>query len=326
MKALVLIVFAIAGAAGQIKPPQQKVPYSPAPPRLEVREFSGDFTKWSLSTSIGNNAFVREFRWSTLRKDAAGGRLDIVAGLGKTWTRTLPVPQPLGAFGHFEVDFKPMFDEIATAPNQAYTFVLRVVVRTARGGDVAETAMVTVVYKPSVTSTQFDSAMAVILKGIDCFRTTDGPGSDEIKIRAIGWKPKGGGFTTNLHLGIHDELDQGDSRTLNAPLHTFTGPSFAPGISIIVGLAEDDQPIDFGNLPTGGTDVANGGDPVRALHAALCEREESDDDCIGDPQFLPVTAADWNKAVVKNQVVRKALTFKGDGAHYRLRFELRKAG
>lgn len=313
---------AAIGTSAQSKV-QQKIITANAPPTLQVREFSGDFTQWGTKAALADGGLIKEFRWRTMRTDAAGARYEIAYGLTEPVKGPLTIPANRGAFGHFSIGFQPYLNKLAGSPSATKFFAVRVVLLDSRG-NVLPPASPTVflTYFPPSGGTRLDSGMALFLKAVKCIEVTSGPGSDEVLTRVIGWKSRGGGVAANLFHELHEGFDEGDAFLPDALLHVFTGLGFSPDVTIFAGLAEDDDPINFGTLDRRGKGVENGGDPVAQFKSVLCDDE---DDCIGNPQKLAITAADWNKAVVRNQIVTKTLTFQGDGGHYQLVFELKKA-
>ena len=313
----------LAGPAGAQLPKKQV--FTPAPPSLQVREFSGDFAKWGASAALGDGGLVRDFRGSTTRKEAVTGQYEVIYGLGKSDVKPMILPKPLGAAGIFSIDFTNYLSHLRGSPTITKTFLVRVTLLDVDEAPLAvqpSSQFVTLTYHPPGLGTRFDSQMAVILKSVQCIETTSGPGSDEVRLRAVGAKPARSGLAKDLHELLHEGFDAGDAILPDVLLHTFVGPSFQPDLSILVGLAEDDDRTAPG-LPTSGLGVPNS-DPLFGLKKVMCEGDQVDDDCIGPPQKLPITAADWHKAVVKKEVVTKSLSFMGDGGHYVVVFELRK--
>jgi hypothetical protein len=321
--ALVLLAAAppAAGAQSQLK--KQIIP-PVSPPHLDVKEFSGDFTQWGPSAALADGGLVKEFRWSTVRKDAATARYEVAYGLGKSAVKEMLVPKPLGSFGFFSIDFTPLLADLAASPSRTKLFHVRVVLLDLQGKPLHPVSRtVTLNYHPPAGGTRLDSSMALVLTSVKCFTVTSGPGTDEIRIRVDLASFTASGSSTVLFEHLHD-FDPGTVITPGV-IHEFTGLSFPKNVVVIVGLAEDDPPSYIGILGTSGTKAQNGPGVLDSLGRVLCAHDNSEDDCIGTPQVLPVSESDWHTIVDgKKKSLQRVLTFEGDGARYQFIFELRK--
>jgi len=297
------------------------------PTTLAVREGSGDFTNWVSQGGIEPTALVKQFRWSTRVAGAAGARYEIALGafpqlpasvnpvnLKKVEHLTLPAVS--GWFAVFSVDFTPLLQDIfATAsPPEPATFHVRIVPLDSQGQPLPPSYPVQVVYAPPAAGTLFTGAtMTVRLMTIRCVEVTDGLGADELRVTVIGRPRKHGAAAETLYAKTQ-AMNNGQQAHPSASLWTFTGLSFVRDADLLVLLQEvDDFGFSAGELPY------NDGQFLAKLTKQECA---GDDDCLGDPQELPLANADWHKVTVEKQTVARTMTFKGHGGHYILTFHL----
>lgn len=305
-------------------------PLAPIVPKLEVREFSGDFAQWGTHAALSTGGLQREFRWTASRRPAAA-RYEISRypfPSPSTYQPTspleasVPLPVPASGAGSFTIDFAPALQQIfgTSAPPEHARFYVRVVLLAADQkplSPVSNTA--TLDYTPPAPGTSLDQTMVLRLKSARCIRQTSGPGSDDVRITIIGAAYSTKGEAKYLFQHAQDGIPDSWSISPSHPLWTYTGLGFSPNVHIIAAVVENDSdPSGFSYWG-----VSNAGHATGTLVATLGWQTCHDgDSCLGGPQMLSVTAADWNKAALQKQVVTKRLRFSGDGGVYELVFEL----
>lgn len=326
---LLVILTALAGVA-QIGVKNKATPLAAIVPKLEVREFSGDFAQWGTKAALSKNGLLREFRWTASRRPAAA-RYEIsvypfpapsayqpVAPL----VASIPIAVPAAAGGSFSIDFAPALQQLygTSAPAEHARFYVRLVMLGADQKPLSPVSNTAVLeYAPPAPGSSLDQTMVLRLKSARCIRQTGGAGSDDIEITIIGAAYSTQGQAKYLFEFAQDGIPDSWSIAPSHPLWTYTGLGFTPNVHILAAVVEDDS------QPTGFTvkGVANAGHATGKLLAdfgsQVCDDE---DECLGGPQFLSVTAADWNKAALQKQIVTKRLRFSGDGGVYELVFEL----
>lgn len=310
---------------------------------LEVREGGGDFTDWVREASIETGALVRQFRWRTSLAGAAGARFEVVHGafpaspvpgtpINLKLDGHLKLPQKAGAYGIFTIDFTPVLQaSVGTSkPAELVTFHVRVIPLDKQNKplSVASTP-VKITYAPPADGTIFSgSSMVVRLQEVRCVTVTKGGGADELDVTVIAF-PRFGGQAQTVYWKSH-KMNNGTAFHPSKLLWTFEGLSFKLDVDLIVVLQEDDAGNAF---QSGIAPPANNPAFDENLLQAACT---GDHDCIGLPQTLPVTAADWHKVAVEKQTVTRTLTFTGKyflvlkgkselmdlGGHYEVTFQL----
>ena len=314
---------------GQVPLKQQII--APVPPKLEVREFSGDFTQWGQKAALGTGGLQKEFRWSSPRK-AATARYEITVYPFADTTAYQPVT-PLSASvgvsgaatgsGSFTINFAPALQSIfgTSTPAEHARFYVRLVLFDAASKPLSPVSNIAVLdYSPPAPGTNLDQMMVLRLASARCVRQTDGPGSDDIKITIIGAAATSNqGFAKYLFQFSQDGIPDSWSIAPAHPLWTYRGLGFTPNVHIVASVIEDDS------APGGFTvwGVQNAGPQTGKVVAQFGSQTCNDgDSCLGGPQLLTVTAADWQKVALGKQAVTKALRFAGDGGLYELVFEL----
>ena len=330
-----------AAPGAQLKPDDLKKLRETLLTSLDVREGSGDFTGWVREASIETGALVRQFRWKTSLAGVASARYEVVhgtfpAGQGYVKPANLVQSEPVtlpsgpGAYGLFKVDFWPALRmSVGTeAPPSPVTLHVRLVLLDAGSRTLASTP-VKITYAPPADGTIFSgSSMVVRLQTVKCVAVTKGLGGDQLDATVIA-RPRNGAPAQVVYWK-NEDMDDGTAFHPSKPLWTFQGLSFEPDVDLIVVLQEDDAGGAFqaGIQPPPNTSAFRDN-----LVQAACT---GDHDCIGAPQTLPVTAADWHKVAVERQTLTRTLTFKGGlfitlggrstfsnvGGHYELTFQL----
>lgn len=299
-------------------------------PSLEVREFSGDFTQWGSKAALGKGGLQKEFRWSTARKPA-GARYEISvypfpnlsAYEPATLIASAGVPVPAtGATASFTINFAPALQQTfgTSAPAEHARFYVRVVMLDAAQQPLSPVSNTAVLdYMPPAPGTSLDQSMVLRLKSARCVRQTSGPGSDDIQITIIGAAISNQGQAKYLFEFGQDGIPDSWSIAPSHPLWTYTGLGFKPNVHIVAAVVEDDGGT--GGFTVRG--VSNAGNATGQLVAILGQQTCHDgDSCLGGPQVLSVTAADWSKVALGGQTVSRRLRFAGDGGLYELTFEL----
>lgn len=301
---------------------------------LDVKEGGGDFTDWVREASIQSGALVRQFRWKTSVAGAAAAKFEVVHGaFPASPTVSQPInlklngyskrPSSPGAYGTFTIDFTPVLQaSVGTSrPAEPVTFHVRIILLDKQNQSLARTsAPVKITYAPPADGTNFSgSSMVVRLTTVKCIEVTDGLGDDELDVTVIA-RPINGSPATRIYTDKKD-IDDGQAFYPSKTLWTFQGLSFEPDAQLFVVLQEDDAGNSF---QAGIQPPPNGAGVDSQLYVSLLVGAScgNDHDCIGSPQMLPVTAADWYKVAVQKQTVTRMLTFKGLGAHYEATFQL----
>lgn len=308
---------------------------------LEVREGLGDMTKWGAKGVIDTD-LLKQFRWKTVVGHVKFAIYEIS-------TKPLPLPgkyvqipeqnivgtglvkPPLSsggssAFSVFTVGMKPvLLKAIGTSrPKTTGMLFMRVVAFNDKLEPLSPVSpQVTLHYAPPSDGTSFGHTMQVRLTEVQCLTETSGSGSDEIKIDIRGASPTKTGLADSLY-STEQSFDTGQTRKFNKLLWEFNGLGFPADVLIIAAVREvDDAPLAFSlGDDEFGTGVENVGTNVQAVlgnfETAVC----GDDDCLGWPQHLRITEADWQQVALNKQSIRKGLIFTGLGGRYRLIFDL----
>ena len=320
----------LAAAQAQTSMANKATPLAPIVTRLEVREFSGDFAQWGTQAALGKGGLQREFRWTPSRRPAAAryeiSRYPFPAPSNyqpvSPLEASMPLPVPAAGAGSFTIDFAPALQQIfgTSAPSEHARFYVRVVLL---GSDqkplspVSNSAILD--YSPPSPGTNLDQTMVLRLKSARCIRQTNGPGSDDIRITIIGAAYSTQGQAKYLFEYAQDGIPGSWAISPSHPLWTYTGLGFTPNVHIVAAVVEDDSSPDGFSV----WGVSNAGHATGKLVATLRSQTcTGGDSCLGGPQILNITAADWNKAALQKQIVTKRLRFSGDGGIYELVFEL----
>jgi len=304
-------------------------------PILEVREGSGDLTKWTRKGGIDTD-LVKEFRWRTAISQAAFMRYEVAlepfpdtatplpAKNVLTWN-LLKMPATKGAQSVFAINFKQALQNAfgTVKPGKSATFYVRLVAFDSQANPLLPVSLPVVLsYAPPAAGTSFGHSMFVRLKGLKCVKATSGLGDDEIRIDIRGASPTAGGLAHPLY-STEQSMNDGKYFGFSKQIWEFNGLGFDRDVLIVAALREyDDQGLAFSYHPSG-TGLENAGTNIQALLSNFEEVVCDDDDCVGWPQYLAITEADWQNVALQKQTLTKILTFKGLGGHYELIFELR---
>lgn len=304
-------------------------------PILEVREGSGDMTKWGRKGGIDTD-LVKQFRWRSAHSQAAFMRYEVAlepfpdtatsppAKNVLAWN-LLKMPATQGAQSVFTINFKQALQNAfgTVKPNKSATFYVRLLAHDSQGNPLSPVSLPVVLsYAPPAAGTSFGHSMFVRLRGLKCITATSGPGEDEISIDIRGASPTAGGLATPLY-STEQSMNDGRLFKFRKPIWEYNGLGFNRDVLIIAALREVDEPKFPGILDRMGTGVENVSTNIQALLSNFEEAVCDDDDCVGWPQYLAITEADWQKVALQKQTLTKILTFKGLGGHYELIFELR---
>lgn len=304
-------------------------------PQLGVKQFSGDFAQWGLTGSIEKGELTEEFRWVANRSGVAAARYEVSlqafplpapyqAGFNLKGSSVLPAPATVTTVNYFTIDFKPLLQEVfgTSEPKESATFYVRLVLLDAGKGPLSPVSQtVKIQYSPPSAGTKLDRPMNLYLKSIKCITQTSGPGSDDIDVKIIGARLSNVGEAKVLYYEGEDDIDDDWAIHPSKLLWDYSGPGLDPKFAVLVALREEDI------NPSGFTAVFP--IPNRSWTAGLVSEfrknfcQVEDVQCLGSPQVLPVTQADFNKVALNGQVVTKKLTFSGDGGAYEIVFELR---
>jgi hypothetical protein len=333
MTVALMAALAVLLAPAQIRPgvANKATPMAAIVPKLEVREFSGDFAQWGAKAALSKGGLQRDFRWTASRRPAAA-RYEISAYPFPAQTAyqpvaplvaSVPLTVPASGAGAFTIDFAPALQQIfgTSAPADHARFYVRVVLL---GPDqkplspVSNTAVLE--YSPPAPGTSLDQTMVLRLKSARCIRQTSGPGSDDVKITIVGAAISTQGKAKDLFFFSQDGIPDSWAIAPSHPLWTYSGLGFTPNVYIVAAVVEDDTESS-GFVAVSG--VKNSGHQTGQLVAQLqADTCQGGDSCLGGPQILNVNAADWNKVALGKQIVTKRLRFSGDGGVYELVFEL----
>lgn len=326
----VLVIVTALAAFAQAGLKTKAVPLAPVVPKLEVREFSGDFAQWGVKAALSKGGLVREFRWAASRRPAAA-RYEISVypfpspSLYQPVTplvASVPIAVPAAGGGAFSIDFAPALQQVygSSAPAGHARFYVRLVMLGADQKPLSPASNTAVLeYAPPAPGSSLDQTMVLRLKSARCIRQTSGPGSDDVRITILGAEYKTTGEAKYLFQFAQDGIPDSWSISPSHPLWTYTGLGFTPNVHILAAVVEDDS--SGGGFTVWGVD--NAGHATGTLVATFGSQTcNGGDSCLGGPQILSVTAADWNKAALQKQVVTKRLRFSGDGGVYELVFEL----
>jgi len=221
------------------------------------------------------------------------------------------------------VNFAP---HVAANPNTATSFNIRLVLLNAQNQPLSPVSQtVKIDYTLPGAGTNLEQSMKLFLTKAECLAQTDGPGSDDIVITILGAAVSSQGNAKVLFRHYEADIDDDWAINPSKQLWEYRGLGFTPNVYILAAIAEEDeQPIVAGfysaysNVPNS---MHQTGKLLEAFSKELCKAD--DHECIGSPQFIPVTQADWNKVALQHQTVTKQIRFIGLGGRYRLTFELR---
>lgn len=331
MARVLFVMLAAFAAQLQTGVTGKSTPLAPIVPKLEVREFSGDFAQWGSAAALTKGGLQREFRWTASRRPAAA-RYEISVYPFPSQTTyqpatpllaSLALPVPVSGAGTFSIDFTPALQQIfgTSTPADHARFYVRVVLLGADSKPLSPVSNTAVLeYSPPAPGTSLDQTMVLRLKSARCIRQTSGPGSDDIDITIVGAAISNQGAAKNLFFFSQDGIPDSWAIAPSHPLWTYTGLGFTPNVYIVAAVVEDDTEGNGFAVVSG---VKNSGHQTGQLVAQLqSDTCRGGDSCLGGPQILNVTAADWNKAALQKQIVTKRLRFSGDGGMYELVFEL----
>jgi len=114
-----LMVKGVKRKMGKKKPEKGIIFFAP---KLEVREFSGDFEKWSKSI-VRNEPGKLTFRWTTSMTKAKSARVEVREGAQLKSSKSLPsIPQP----GQWQI-FTLNYFSFRQTPKGIHTYTVRVV-------------------------------------------------------------------------------------------------------------------------------------------------------------------------------------------------------
>src|SRR5207245_8047247 len=132
---------------------------------------------------------------------------------------------------------------------------------------------------------------------------TDGPGQDDIVVRIIGAATTNQGTAKLLFSHWEANIDDDWEINPNKLLWEYTGLGFNSNVYILAAVADEDVAPLLAGFYSATSSVPNSGHQTGNLIAEfskeLCELK--DHDCLGPPQIIPVTQADWNKVALGGQ-------------------------